>query len=97
MTSAVHENSVALTWTMTDTSGISHYEIEYETSETKTIIKTEDPYTEFTITGLQSKTTYTIRVRAVFHNGQKGQWSSSINAQTGMLHQLEEELRTQPP
>ena len=80
---------------MTDRSDISHYEIKYETSEIKTILKTIDLSTEFTITGLQSKTTYTIRVRAVFHNGQKGQWSSSINAQTGMLHQLEEELRTQ--
>ena len=81
---------------MTDRSGISHYEIEYETSEIKTILETKDLSREFTITGLQSKTNYIIRVRAVFGNGQKGEWSSSINAQTGMLHQLEQELKAQP-
>ena len=82
---------------MADRSDISHYEIEYETSEIKTILETKDLSTKFTITGLQSKTTYVIRVRAVFNNGQKGKWSLSINAQTGMLHQLEEELTNQPP
>ena len=48
----VHENSVALTWTMTDRSGILHYEIEYGTRKIKTIITIKDPSTEFTITGL---------------------------------------------
>ena len=80
---------------MTDKSGVLHYEIEYEISKIKTIVKTEDPSTEFTITGLQSKTTYTIRVRAVWGSDQRGKWSSSINAKTGMLHQLEDEFRTQ--
>ena len=95
MRHTVHENSVALTWIMTDRSGVSHYEIEYEISKIKTIIKTKDPSREFTITGLQSKTTYTIKVRAVLNSGETGKWSSSIDAKTGMLHQLEDEFRTQ--
>ena len=71
---------------MSNRSGISHYEIEYETNKIKTIIKTKDSSTQFTITGLQSQMAYTIRVRAVWDSGQKGKWSSSINADTGMLH-----------
>ena len=44
---------------MNDRSGILHCEIEYETSEIKTILKTKDPSkTEFTITDLQWKMTY---------------------------------------
>ena len=74
---------------MNDRSGILHYEIEYETSEMKTILKTEDPSkTEFTITDLQWKMTYTIRVRVIWGNDQTGNWSSSITADTGMLNQL---------
>ena len=85
---------MALTWTMTDRSGILHYEIEYGTRKIKTIITIKDPSTEFTITGLQLKMTYAIRMRAVWDNGQAGNWSSSVNAHTGMLHKLGE-LRTQ--
>ena len=96
MIARVHENSITLTWTMNDRSGILHYEIEYETSEIKTILKTEDPSkTEFTITDLQWKMTYTIRVRVIWGNDQTGNWSSSITADTGMLNQLEDELKTQ--
>lgn len=69
---------------------IAFYEIKYETSKIKSIIKIEDPSTEYTITDLQLKMTYTIRVRAAWDNGQTGKWSSSTNAYTGMLCQLEE-------
>ena len=81
---------------MNDRSSILHYEIEYQTSEIKTIVKTEDPSkTEFTITDLQWKMTYTIRVRAIWKYDQTVRWSSSITANTGMLHQLDDELETQ--
>ena len=81
---------------MNDVSDILRYEIEYETSEKKTIIKIEDPSkTEFTKTDLQWKMTYTIRVRVIWENGQTGEWSSPITAVTGTLHQLEDELETQ--
>ena len=81
---------------MNDRRGISRYEIEYETIGIKTMIKIEDPFkTEFIITDLQWKMTYTIRVRVIWENGQTGKWSSSITANTGTLHQLEDELETQ--
>ena len=81
---------------MNDRSSILHYEIEYQTSEIKTIVKTEDPSkTEFTITDLQWKMTYIIRVRAIWKYDQTVRWSSSITANTGMLHQLDDELETQ--
>ena len=94
LTTRVHENAIVLTWTMTDRSGISHYEIEYGTREIKTIVKTKDLSTAFTISSLRSKMTYTIRVRAVWENDQTGKWSLSTTALTGTLHQLEEESGT---